>query len=161
MHTEPSNAVLEPESRIRNALTCTWHAFFARFPHLRDIQRAAILPILRGESVVVNAPTASGKTEAIMAPILERHLRAQSKARPERPQPVRVSKQDDGHVDTGRGPAILLVAPTKALCNDLYRRLVRPVESVGLGIAIRTGDSPGLRIANPPQIIVTTPESLD
>ena len=161
MRTEPSNVVLEPESRIRNALTCTWHAFFARFPHLRDIQRAAILPILRGESVVVNAPTASGKTEAIMAPILERHIRAQAKARPERSQPVRVSKQDDGHVDTGRGPAILLVAPTKALCNDLYRRLVKPVEAVGIDIAIRTGDSPGFKTTNPPQLIITTPESLD
>ena len=69
------------EARLRGALVCTWHAFFARFPHLREVQKAAILPILKGESVVVNAPTASGKTEAIVAPVLERYLKNRTRQR--------------------------------------------------------------------------------
>ncbi|MBQ9815892.1 MAG: DEAD/DEAH box helicase [Proteobacteria bacterium] len=157
-----SSAELESEARIRSALHCTWHAFFARFPHLRDVQKASILPILRGESVVVNAPTASGKTEAIMAPVLERYikLRTPPQLSPSRTgsSPVPRSK---GHVDNGSGPAILLIAPTKALCNDLFRRLQKPVQDIGLTLAIRTGDSNAFNADNPPQIIITTPESLD
>lgn len=166
MNTEAP--ILESESRIRNALSCTWHAFFARFPHLRDVQRAAILPILKGESVVVNAPTAAGKTEAIMAPIIERLMRLQTRNQAAfqrkkiaSSEALRQGVAAKGHVDTGEGPAILLVAPTKALCNDLFRRLVKPIEDVGLCVSVRTGDNPHFKAQNPPQIVITTPESLD
>ena len=149
---------LESEARIRASLSCTWHAFFARFPHLRDVQRAAIPPILKGASVLVQAPTASGKTEALMAPILERFI----KHRTRKPKPVPKSTQAaKGHKDVGTGPAILLVAPTKALCNDLFRRLKQPVSNVGLELALRTGDNPNYKVTNPPHIVITTPESLD
>ncbi|MBQ8037917.1 MAG: DEAD/DEAH box helicase, partial [Proteobacteria bacterium] len=149
---------LESEARIRAALSCTWHAFFARFPHLRDVQRAAIPPILKGESVLVQAPTASGKTEALMAPVLERFLKYRKHARKPLPANAQAAK---GHKDVGTGPAILLVAPTKALCNDLYRRLQQPVSNIGLELALRTGDNPNYKVANPPHIVITTPESLD
>lgn len=181
------------EARLRAALVCTWHAFFARFPHLRDVQKAAILPILKGENVVVNAPTASGKTEAIVAPILERFLKkrtsqrntaqqeAQARIQAQQNQLVRdyqnakialnfaassLLKPDKKTAKTTtaqtvKGPSILFVAPTKALCNDLFRRLQKPVESVGLAISVRTGDNPNFKIHNPPDVIITTPESLD
>ncbi len=160
---------LESEDRLRAVLSCTWHAFFARFPHLRDVQRMSILPIFRGESLIVNAPTASGKTEAIMAPILERYLRNRSMKKTsvqistseQKKNPALEHASIKGHVDSGKGPAILIVAPTKALCNDLCRRLQKPVTDVGLEIAIRTGDNPNFKTANPPHIIITTPESLD
>ncbi len=180
------------EARLRGALVCTWHAFFARFPHLREVQKAAILPILKGESVVVNAPTASGKTEAIVAPVLERYLKNRTRQRnaaqieaqtriqaaqtaakqPAESIPLHQvsgslfktnnkAKTTKGHVDSGQGPAILFVAPTKALCNDLYRRLLKPVEAVGLSISVRTGDNPNFKVDNPPDVVITTPESLD
>ena len=163
MTPDSSNVPLEPEARIRPALACTWHAFFARFPHLRDVQKAAILPILRGDSVVVNAPTASGKTEAIVAPILERYLKTRQTSRtaPRKSEKTASKKGQAGHIDFGVGPAILMVAPTKALCNDLYRRLVKPVQNIGLEIAIRTGDSSNFNVEKPPAVVVTTPESLD
>lgn len=187
------------ENDIRRKLVCTWHAFFARFPHLRPIQLAAIPAILKGKSVVVNAPTAAGKTEAIMAPVIERYIRERRRAAEaptqtavveQAPQPskswfdamgaakssqfysgnrlgnealgaVKRASKTLGHTDTGVGPAIVLVAPTKALCNDLYRRLREPVEKSGLDIAVRTGDNPTFKLQKPPQVIVTTPESLD
>ena len=158
-----SSSSVKSEAHLRNALVCTWHAFFARFPHLRDIQKAAIMPILSGESVVVNAPTASGKTEAIMAPVLERYLRnchEKKRCHATAATPSRTAGAK-GHTDNGKGPAILIVAPTKALCNDLCRRLKSPVEMLGLSVTIRTGDNPNFNLDKPPVIIVTTPESLD
>ncbi len=159
---------LESEARIRSALVCTWHSFFAHFPHLRDVQRASIIPILKGESVIVNAPTASGKTEAIIAPVIERYLKHRNQLRMQSSGMIENSlkstvgrSQTKGHVDTGTGPAILLIAPTKALCNDLCRRLSKPVQDVGLNVSIRTGDNPNFNPEKPPHIVITTPESLD
>jgi ATP-dependent Lhr-like helicase len=61
------------------------------------------------------------------------------------------------------GPAlrVLVVSPTRALVNDLFRRLEAPLRRVGVGIAIKTGDSPGFDEQRPPDVLVTTPESLD
>ena len=71
------------DAAMRRRLPCTWHAFFARFPSLRPIQVASIPTILRGDNAIVNAPTASGKTEAIMAPLLERIIRHRQKTKAE------------------------------------------------------------------------------
>ena len=161
---------------VRASLICTWHAFFARFPRLRDIQKKAILPILDGESVVVKAPTASGKTEAIMAPVLERLLQKRRERLPSQStasvQPgksavtwfdqIRAQQPTaSGHSNDVVGPAVLLVAPTKALCNDLCRRLHEPVHALGLSIVVRTGDKPEFSVDSPPNVLITTPESLD
>ncbi len=60
----------------------------------------------------------------------------------------------------------LYVSPLKALAVDIQRNLVAPVEEMGLDLRIetRTGDTPSDRKARqrvkPPQILLTTPESL-
>ncbi|MEO7170277.1 MAG: DEAD/DEAH box helicase, partial [Sphingomonas sp.] len=60
----------------------------------------------------------------------------------------------------------LYVSPLKALAVDVQRNLLTPVEEMGLDIRIetRTGDTPSDRKARqrirPPQILLTTPESL-
>ena len=168
------------EARIRASLICTWHAFFARFPRLRDIQKVAILPILDGDSAIVKAPTASGKTEAIMAPVIERFLQKRRQVSPaaavrnDSGKPATgawfdqmhslkspVSKAVSGHCETVTGPAVLLVAPTKALCNDLCRRLQEPVRALGLTIVVRTGDKTEFSLDPAPNVLITTPESLD
>ena len=174
-----SGAAVYDEARIRAALVCTWHAFFARFPRLREIQKAAIVPILNGNSAVVKAPTASGKTEAIMAPVLERLLRKRERRSSDTPKTpdeteraANVTWFDRMHAaksaarpavakEETNGPAVVLVAPTKALCNDLCRRLHEPVHALGLELIVRTGDRPEFNVANPPDIVITTPESLD
>ncbi len=60
----------------------------------------------------------------------------------------------------------LYVSPLKALAVDVQRNLLTPVEEMGLDIRVetRSGDTPSDRKARqrvrPPQILLTTPESL-
>lgn len=129
-----------PEARLKRRLPHVWHAFFGRFGRLTDTQAQAIAPIVEGRSVVLCAPTASGKTEAVLGPMIERVTQADRRARDLR---------------------LLVVCPTRALCNDLNRRIHRPVSACGWRVGLKTGDSPGFDEKSPPQVLVTTPESLD
>jgi ATP-dependent Lhr-like helicase len=68
--------------------------------------------------------------------------------------------------DGGNGLHTLYVSPLKALATDIARNLMAPVAEIGLRIRIetRSGDTPSDRRArqraNPPDILLTTPESL-
>ncbi len=62
---------LEQHRIIRNLLPSSWNAFFAKHRRLRDIQLKVIPEILSGADVLVSAPTAGGKTDAVMAPVCE------------------------------------------------------------------------------------------
>ncbi|WP_019298324.1 MULTISPECIES: ligase-associated DNA damage response DEXH box helicase [unclassified Leisingera] len=89
------------------------------------------------------APTGGGKTMAGFLPTL--------------------SELADGSHD---GLHTLYISPLKALAADIKRNLRTPVEEIGLPIRIddRTGDTPASRKrrqrADPPHILLTTPESL-
>ena len=60
----------------------------------------------------------------------------------------------------------LYVSPLKALAVDIQRNLMTPIDEMGLSLRVetRTGDTPSDRKARqrvrPPQILLTTPESL-
>jgi ATP-dependent helicase Lhr and Lhr-like helicase len=109
----------------------------------RPHQTAMLHAALAGESVLLIAPTGGGKTLAGFLPSL---------------------------VELAGGPRAglhtLYVSPLKALATDIARNLTRPVQEMGLTIAIeaRTGDTPANRRARqraaPPHILLTTPESL-
>lgn len=136
------------EAAIRALLPRAWHAFFGRFGRLTEIQRLAAAPIAGGRDVLVSAPTASGKTEAVLAPLVER-LRA---------EPVEGAHRDE--------PRIIVVCPTRALVNDLFRRVRGPLLQTGLGAVRKTADSPGFpasgaKTGASADLLVTTPESLD
>ncbi len=124
--------------KLRQRLGNSWNAFFARFGSLRPVQLAAIPPIVAGNNVLVTAPTAGGKTEAVVAPICER-LRA------------------------GRweGLSILLITPTRALVNDLFERLSRPMSDLGIVLGRKTADHAIARDDGPEQFVITTPESFE
>ncbi len=122
---------------IKKDLGPAWSAFFLRHGRFTAIQEAAIPEILMGRNVVVAAPTAGGKTEAAIAPLAARKR----------------SGADDGWT--------LVVSPTRALVNDLYRRLLEPLEQMGLSLARRTGDHPSFDAKSPGDFVITTPESLD
>jgi len=128
-------------SAVRRLLPRTWHAFFGRFSgRLRPIQLAAIPDVAAGRDAMLTAPTATGKTEAVAAPLVERLLTAR---------------------DRGR-PSVLYVSPTRALANDLLRRLEGPCATLGVEVARRTGDHrSSLRRRRLPDVVVTTPESVD
>lgn len=115
-------------------------AFYGRFRELRPAQDAAIVPLLGGQNIVLTAGTGSGKTEAVLAPMVSRLW-------------------EDGIADNG--PSILYVAPTKALINDLEKRLDLPLRSLGLRVGVRHGDRDSLVSGPTPHVLLTTPESLD
>jgi ATP-dependent Lhr-like helicase len=126
---------------LREALKRTWGPFFARFPALTDIQLAVIPRVLAGANVSVHSPTASGKTEAVLAPVLERML---------------------AEGGPGERRAVLYLTPTRALGNDLLRRLEGPLHDLRVEGRIRTGDRRGIRTDQAlPDLLVTTPESFD
>ncbi|MCB0117180.1 MAG: DEAD/DEAH box helicase, partial [Caldilineaceae bacterium] len=88
---------------LKSRLRHTWTAFFARHGNFTPVQAAAIPPILDGENVLVISATASGKTEAAVAPLLERHCLG-----PNAPDEAQLR--------------VLYVCPTRALVRDLYER---------------------------------------
>jgi ATP-dependent Lhr-like helicase len=109
-----------------------------RFPALRPSQRAAISPVFSGKSVILSCATASGKTEAVLAPLI-----------------ARIAATNP----TRDVPALVAIAPTRALVNDLYCRLQGPLARLGLSCARQSSDHRAA-MANA-FVLVTTPESLD
>ncbi|MBW2118203.1 MAG: DEAD/DEAH box helicase [Deltaproteobacteria bacterium] len=115
-----------------------WPVFFRRrFP--RPIQIESMPYIVRGESALLCGPTASGKTEAVVAPLYQRHVS------------FRRNKLSVVHI-----------APTKALVNDLFFRLNDYLESLSPGLVTRyTGDHHDFTSPEGVFILLTTPEALD
>lgn len=115
---------------------------------LRPIQEAAGGVIGRGANAVVLAPTAGGKTEAAIFPILSGILEDQEAA-PGAPG----------------GVAALYIAPIKALLNNQRERLGRYTEMVGLRRAVWHGDVSAAErrafLREPTELLMTTPESLE
>ncbi|ABD53903.1 ligase-associated DNA damage response DEXH box helicase [Jannaschia sp. CCS1] len=107
-------------------------------PHQREMLALADQPCQ-----LLIAPTGGGKTMAGFLPTL--------------------AELADGTHD---GLHTLYISPLKALAADIKRNLIGPVDEMGLPIRIedRTGDTPSSRKrrqrADPPHILLTTPESL-
>jgi len=116
-------------------------------------QRQAWQAYLAGESGLIQVPTGSGKTyAAVMGPIAE--LLAEAGWRSDHP---------------GTRPAglrLLYLTPLRALSRDLALAIQAPIEAMGwpLRLAIRNGDTSShertKQLRSPPQILITTPESL-
>jgi ATP-dependent Lhr-like helicase len=105
-------------------------------------QVKAILPILRGENVLLIAPTGSGKTEAVLLPIFSNFIRQQKKP----------------------GISILYVTPLRALNRDMVKRLSFWAMRLGISVEVRHGDTEikirRRQALRPPNMLVTTPETL-
>src|SRR5437764_5088260 len=99
--------------------------------------------IARGGHVLVQAPTGSGKTLAAFLYGIDRLTAA-----------------------PGEGLRLLYVSPLKALNYDIERNLRGPLAGLRseLAVAVRTGDTPAkdrqAMLRRPPDILITTPESL-
>lgn len=126
----------EDDCTIMQHLKFTYHAFFQSFGRFTRIQRCSIPVILQGEHALLISGTASGKTEAACAPIVEQHIQ---KKKPW---------------------TILYICPTRALVNDLYHRLYKPSQILNLKLKRRTGDHRD-PLPTIPHILITTPESFD
>jgi ATP-dependent Lhr-like helicase len=114
------------------------------WPELRPVQRAAAGPILAGKDLVLEAPTAGGKTEAVLFPSLTRVVQ----------QPA-----------AGAGIRILYLAPLRALLNDLEIRAKVYAEACGLHAFKWHGDVDAdqkkEQARQPPELLLTTPESVE
>jgi ATP-dependent Lhr-like helicase len=132
--------------------------FNSTFESATPVQTAAWSAINSDQNVLIAAPTGSGKTfAAFLCAINELVIQSQ-----EQPLSDRVQ--------------VLYISPLKALSNDIERNLQHPLEGIdrwllentgrasGIRALVRTGDTtPGEREKmrrKPPQILVTTPESL-
>ena len=129
---------------LQEQLPRTWPVFFARHGNLTRTQREGIPPILAGQNTLLIAATASGKTEAAIAPLLERHLLGAES----------VVKQDPEL-------RILYICPTRALVRDLYERLLGPLTALGVTLVMKSGDTGPVSTQQPPTVLITTPESTD
>ena len=109
---------------------------------LRPVQELTIDAVLDGANVVVLAPTAGGKTEASVFPVLSRIIA-------DAPPPV----------------AALYVCPIRALLNNQEDRIGGYCRMVGLSAFKWHGDVSDARKktfhASPSHLLMTTPESLE
>ncbi|HEX5622481.1 MAG TPA: DEAD/DEAH box helicase, partial [Solirubrobacteraceae bacterium] len=100
--------------------------------------------IATGEHTLISAPTGSGKTLAAFLWALDRLV-----AEP-----------------TADRTRLVYVSPLKALSYDVEKNLRAPLRGIGadVKVAIRTGDTPqkerAAMVRHPPDILITTPESL-
>lgn len=113
-----------------------------QWPGLRPLQEAAVRPLLDGEDALLLAPTAGGKTEAAMFPLLSRMAG-----------------------ENWSGTSVLYVCPLKALLNNLLPRLETYTGWLGRRAALWHGDvTTGRRrriLRERPDVLLTTPESLE
>jgi ATP-dependent Lhr-like helicase len=126
---------LHPALRYHIVSTLGW-------PDLRPTQAEAVGPVMAGEDVLLLAPTAGGKTEAAAFPLMSRIA-----------------------MEGWRGLSAIYVCPLKALLNNLAPRLERYASFVGLRVGLWHGDigEPARKrmLRDPPEILLTTPESLE
>ena len=112
------------------------------FRELRPVQDLTIGPVLDGRNCVVLAPTAGGKTEAAFFPLL--------------------SRMD---TEDWRPVSVVYVSPIRALLNNQEPRLARYASLIGRRAALWHGDTTQAErrrfIAEPADILLTTPESLE
>src|SRR3954449_5931068 len=139
-----------------HAPTRAW--FAAAFDTPTRPQQLGWPAIARGEHTLILAPTGSGKTLAAFLWCLDRLA--------SEPPPL----------DPKARCRVLYVSPLKALAHDVDRNLRAPLVGIGLAaqrlglpppaidVAIRTGDTPAAErrdiARTPPDILITTPESL-
>lgn len=142
-----------------SAATQDWFAAALGSP--TEAQAQAWSSIASGEHTLVSAPTGSGKTLAAFLWAIDRLHAEPPGARPPGP---------------GRKTRILYVSPLKALAEDVRRNLAVPLDGIAaaarrrrapapdISVGLRSGDTSaaGRRelLRRPPDILITTPESL-
>ena len=132
--------------------------FAASFPEPTTAQTQGWPHIVAGDHTLICAPTGSGKTLTAFLASIDRLVTT--------PRPD----------DRGHRTRVLYVSPLRALAFDIEKNLRAPLkgielaaERIGVGfvapeVAMRTGDTPSndrqKLIRRPPDLLITTPESL-
>jgi len=114
-------------------------AFFGNFTELKAVQEKSIPLLLAGKNILVSAGTGTGKTEAVVAPLINKYI---------------------DYALSNDCLTWVYITPTKALVNDIYRRIEPILSSLHINAVIRHGDRDDLRKSQLPHFLITTPESL-
>ena len=109
---------------------------------LRPVQEQAIPPLLAGDDSIILAPTAGGKTESAMFPLVSQMQESPSRS----------------------GLQVLYICPLKALINNLLPRLNKLTKMVGRESFAWHGEVGASHrkrfLKEPSSLLLTTPESL-
>lgn len=157
---------MPPALRMFHPATRDW--FASAFPSATPAQEQAWAAISQRQHTLVIAPTGSGKTlAAFLSAIDQLFLERDRHARDEMP-----ATRQEQRART----RVLYISPIKALAADVQRNLQVPLQGVSaerarrgdppveLSVAIRSGDTSAAERATlarrPPDILITTPESL-
>jgi ATP-dependent Lhr-like helicase len=115
----------------------------------QPFQRQCWQAYLAGKSGLIQVPTGSGKTyAAVMGPLAE------------------LVDEARGSSGEPTGLRLLVITPLRALSRDLRLAIEAPITAMGwpVRVGLRNGDTPSGERARqrkrPPQILITTPESL-
>ncbi|MGY5143206.1 MAG: DEAD/DEAH box helicase [Candidatus Nitrosopumilus sp. bin_32a] len=115
----------------------TEHLKELKIEQFYKFQEEAIQEIAFGENVVIEAPTASGKTEAFLIPVIQR---------------IKKDAADESVF-------AIFVYPTKALARDQYPKILKFAEKIGVKVKVFDGDTKQEErreiIDHPPQILIT------
>ncbi len=134
--------------------------FANRFPAGPTVPQAeGWRDIAAGRHTLIAAPTGSGKTLAAFLVCIDRIYRAH-----------------EAGAERAVGPQVVYVSPLKALATDIWQNLEAPLAEIAdtaarmgrpapdVRVAVRTGDTAAAQRAamlkNPPDFLITTPESL-
>ncbi len=129
--------------------------FESKYKELTPPQKYALKLISDNKSVLITAPTGSGKTFSAFTSILSDLMNLAFSGKLE------------------EKVYCIYVSPLRALNNDIYQNLIAPIDEIysditipikKISVGIRTGDTTAKvrqqHIKHPPNILVTTPESL-
>ncbi|WP_075093079.1 DEAD/DEAH box helicase [Planctomyces sp. SH-PL14] len=149
--------------------------FQRRFRNPTDPQAQGWPHIAAGKHTLIAAPTGSGKTLTAFLAVIDRLFREAAEG-----NPADEVEDDEAEESLAAEPKpgirVIYVSPLRALSNDMQKNLEQPLQEIyaeaaaqGLNVppirvGLRTGDTPSHKraaiVKNPPQILVTTPESL-